>query len=462
MGRLLSVSTANSGFNYTSYDPLGRITGSTQTTSGQSYPFSYQYNLAGALTGETYPSGRLIASGYDGANRAAWLQGSAGGQGTNYIGNQADSTTWTHYWPHGGIYYFLRGNGVWHAASYNSRLQQTESYESLNNVNNPAQMLWVSCPNWGVNANTSLYDICPHAAATNDNGNLQSYVEFNGGPGYSSFLSFNESFGYDNLNRLAAVNDKDVNSNPLWAQSFGYDAFGNMWESTSGLPVVSSRPSSQSVYDTNNRLTTARYDGTGNQTTIPNAPGATQSYDAENRISQVTGSGTTSYGYDGNGRRVTKSSASGSTVYVYDAGGQLAAEYSTIANTSPCTTCYLGTDHLGTTRLVTDKSGLVVARHDYTPFGEEIPAGTADRDGHWGAFGDTVNQKFTGKERDSESGLDYFGARYYGSALGRFTSPDWSANPEPVPYANLADPQTLNLYTYAGDNPLRARDPDGH
>ena len=70
--------------------------------------------------------------------------------------------------------------------------------------------------------------------------------------------------------------------------------------------------------------------------------------------------------------------------------------------------------------------------------------------------------QFTGKERDSESGLDYFGARYYGSALGRFTSPDWSAKTEPVPYAKLDNPQTLNLYAYVGNNPLGRPDLDGH
>ena len=70
--------------------------------------------------------------------------------------------------------------------------------------------------------------------------------------------------------------------------------------------------------------------------------------------------------------------------------------------------------------------------------------------------------RFTGKERDSESGLDYFGARYYGSALGRFTSPDWSENPEPVPFGRLDEPQTLNLYSYGLNNPLRNTDPDGH
>jgi RHS repeat-associated protein len=69
---------------------------------------------------------------------------------------------------------------------------------------------------------------------------------------------------------------------------------------------------------------------------------------------------------------------------------------------------------------------------------------------------------FTGKERDSESGLDYFGARYFSADQGRFTTPDWSETPQPVPYADLKDPQTLNLYTYVRNNPLSRTDPDGH
>ncbi|MGO9735796.1 RHS repeat-associated core domain-containing protein [Mycobacterium sp.] len=68
----------------------------------------------------------------------------------------------------------------------------------------------------------------------------------------------------------------------------------------------------------------------------------------------------------------------------------------------------------------------------------------------------------TGKERDAETGLDYFGARYFSSAQGRFTSPDWSAVPEPIPYGDLSDPQTLNLYSYVRNNPLSRADLDGH
>lgn len=69
---------------------------------------------------------------------------------------------------------------------------------------------------------------------------------------------------------------------------------------------------------------------------------------------------------------------------------------------------------------------------------------------------------FTGKERDSESGNDYFGARYYASSMGRWLSPDWSAKVEPVPYSKLDDPQTLNLYAYVTNNPLTRADADGH
>ena len=68
----------------------------------------------------------------------------------------------------------------------------------------------------------------------------------------------------------------------------------------------------------------------------------------------------------------------------------------------------------------------------------------------------------TGKERDAESGNDYFLARYYNSDTGRFLSPDWSAKYEPVPYAKFDNPQTLNLYVYVSNNPLSRNDADGH
>jgi len=70
--------------------------------------------------------------------------------------------------------------------------------------------------------------------------------------------------------------------------------------------------------------------------------------------------------------------------------------------------------------------------------------------------------KFTGKERDTESGLDNFGARYFASTMGRFMSPDWAARPTTVPYAVFGDPQSLNLYNYVRNDPVSRVDPDGH
>jgi RHS repeat-associated protein len=70
--------------------------------------------------------------------------------------------------------------------------------------------------------------------------------------------------------------------------------------------------------------------------------------------------------------------------------------------------------------------------------------------------------KLTGKERDAESNLDEFGARYYASSLGRFMTPDWATKPIDVPYANFGNPQSLNLYSYVVNNPLTLIDDDGH
>ncbi|HEY6253860.1 MAG TPA: RHS repeat-associated core domain-containing protein [Candidatus Angelobacter sp.] len=76
--------------------------------------------------------------------------------------------------------------------------------------------------------------------------------------------------------------------------------------------------------------------------------------------------------------------------------------------------------------------------------------------------GDPNHYKFDGKELDAETGLYNFGARYYSPALGRYMSPDWSARPTTVPYADLSNPQTLNLYTFGRNNPTSIPDSDGH
>ena len=123
-------------------------------------------------------------------------------------------------------------------------------------------------------------------------------------------------------------------------------------------------------------------------------------------------------------------------------------------------------DPLGTKRVVANILGEPDEMCTSLPFGNDLSnprsvscqmeSNTLD------TFSDPSEHHFTGKERDTESGLDYFGARYMASSMGRFMSPDWSVKAEPVPYAKLDNPQTLNLYAYVGNNPLSRFDPDGH
>jgi RHS repeat-associated protein len=112
---------------------------------------------------------------------------------------------------------------------------------------------------------------------------------------------------------------------------------------------------------------------------------------------------------------------------------------------------YYSADQVGSSILLTDSAGWPVSSDTYYPFGQE-PTPSADGN----------HYKFTGQERDSESGLDYFGARYYGSSMGRFMSPDWAPKATPIPFATLDNPQSLNLYSYVGNNPLSRLDADGH
>jgi RHS repeat-associated protein len=115
-------------------------------------------------------------------------------------------------------------------------------------------------------------------------------------------------------------------------------------------------------------------------------------------------------------------------------------------------TRYAHTDAIGSVRAFTDEAGNLAERHDYLPFGEEW-CGTAV----CGSVTPGQPKRFSGKERDVETGLDYFGARYMRANLGRFTSVD----PGQKTAENLIDPQLWNRYAYVRNNPVRYVDPDG-
>lgn len=217
--------------------------------------------------------------------------------------------------------------------------------------------------------------------------------------------------------------------------------------------------------NTQNQLNTCfGYDAAGNM--ISNGTN-TYTYDDENRI---TAAGGMFYVYDGDGERVAKCAVStcavgtegtfywkgeaGNTLVESDVAGNFNYEYiffngQRVARRDLSTNNvhYYFSDHLGSSAVVADDDGNVQNESDYSPYGEEM------------IITDTLspqNYKFTGKERDSESGLDTFGFRYYGSSLGRFMKPDDGSGQQ------WQDPQTLNLYSYVRNSPLSNIDPDGH
>jgi RHS repeat-associated protein len=240
----------------------------------------------------------------------------------------------------------------------------------------------------------------------------------------------------------------------------------------------------------------------------------TRAYDAENRMTSETQARSYVagvYTYNADGQRVRRKVAVAGqpaveTWQVYGFDGELLAEYAKQgAATAPQKEYgyrngqllltaepkdgnpnlqWLVTDQLGTPRMIFDKTGSLagVKRHDYLPFGEEIFADTGGRTTTMGYTppgnnaADGARQKFTSKERDTETGLDYFLARFYSSPQGRFTSPDeFKGGPDELyvlgsgdqqrqalPYAEITQPESLNKYSYTYNNPLRFVDSDGH
>ena len=435
VGRLTQVTSSASTTNYSKYSALGDILSSSQITGGNPYPFAYTYNLANAMKTMTQPSSRTFTWTYDTANRATKLAGAPSGGGTT---NYASSIA---YASQGPISQFTLGNGLVENRSYDPYRQQPTGV-TLGTAANPTSFL-----NLGFAYCTGAP---PPASCTTNNGNLQSQT--------IATPNVTQTYGYDAYNRLNSAAEK-AGSSTVWSETFNYDIYGNRWvPSSSGISLSALTVTSDAYNTLTNRLTSGNfgYDTAGNETTI--SPFSV-TYDVENRqtgFSSIS-NGTATYTYDGDGRRVTKTAGGVTTTYVYDAKGDLASEYSTQPPPPPCLTCYVTTDHLGSTRVVTDENAVVTARHDFLPFGEELTTSNRTAALGYGAY-DNVMHKYTGQERDLEGpGLDFFHARYFHDAQGRFTSPD----PDDGNEIHIVSPQRWDMYAYTLGNPLAYTDPDG-
>jgi RHS repeat-associated protein len=304
----------------------------------------------------------------------------------------------------------------------------------------------------GVAINSGLCSLNKYT--TGNNGNLFQVLDQ-----VNSNLS--AAFLYDPLNRISQANTLTAGTD-CWAEAYTIDAWGNLTNraGVSGYNGCSTEGLNASA-NTNNQLSILTYDNAGNVTNDGN--GNQPTYDAENRISVDAG---VTYYYDADGMRTEKSSG---TKYWPGPGGEVLAETDLDGNINEeyiyfdgariarvdrpsGTVHYYFSDHLGSASVITDALGNVEQRDYYFPYG-----GIAYSSGS-----DPNHYKFTGKERDTESNLDNFGARYYTSNIGRFMTPDWAARATAVPYAVFGDPQTLNLYTYVENAPVNRADADGH
>ena len=461
IGRLASVANSVSTTTYGSYDQLGRVTASSQSTVGQLYGFSnYSYNLAGGLKSMTYPSGSIVATSYDQAGRVTGVIGTMGSVNTTY----ASGAT---YAAHGAIQQvnLNPAGSLIETTSYGPDLQpyqaSTGSVLTLKTYRCTGQT--ISC-------------------STNNGNILEQWINVPGTPG----MNLIQEYSYDRLNRVVGGAEESGTASftvpssscggfgGTWCQLFAYDdGAGN--DNTGNRRLVDQAgvglaPWAVSNFNTtNNQISDSGwgYDPARNITTAPG--NQTIAYDAEahqvvfcaagpSPCPNAAGAGRTLYGYDGLGQRVLRTNPDTTqTVFVYDANGHMAAEYTTQTPSPPiCATCFVSVDYLGSTRLLTDSSGLVQERHDYLPFGGEIPAPSGSPRLTVGNYVATasVRELFTGKERDAETGLDWFERRYFSGAQGRFTSPDPLGG-------HIEDPQSLNRYVYARNNPLRYTDSTG-
>jgi len=295
---------------------------------------------------------------------------------------------------------------------------------------------------------------------------------------------------YDSLNRILSGQSSGAGSTS-WGDTYVIDAWGNL----TNMNPISGKALGQNFQaapaSVQNQLNGFCNDAAGNlvlNTPCPTPPFTpSYYYDAENRLVWTSGY---RYIYDGDGQRVEKCQAatattacltSGTTGTLYwrgtgsdtlaetDLGGIQQEEYiffsgQRIARRDISSTGgtaglhYYFSDHLGTHGVVetlTTSGGVSCDQDiDFYPYGgEENDYCTTPVPQH---------HKFTGKERDTESGLDNFGARYHASSLGRFMTPDWAEKPIDVPYANFGNPQSLNLYSYVQNNPTTVGDADGH
>jgi RHS repeat-associated protein len=468
-GRLYAVSNSQATTTYNAYDAMGNATSVSKTIAGDPvvYTTRYMYDLSGKITRTIYPDGHQVSNAYYAGT--GLLEAVSGSDSVEYA-------RLSNYEPSGKIGLIEYANGVFTEYRY-----EPESTRLIAIVTSKAG------PTIDLQNKTYAYT---HA------GDIQSISD--------TVNNITYTYAYDRLHRLI----QESNTAALDPIRYTYNAIGNLTAKAVGDTTLAYAYDEWHVHAVKNISFngvgyTYSYDENGNMIQAPDFTNRQQvatrsiTYNADNmplRIhyengkpqplesrstsrssnssksrSNVTAvaacwidtlsdqgdvSWTVDFYYDGEGVRVKKHVLGGSQTYYIGAHFEIKDGVATkyifagslrIAMIKGAAVNYFHKDHLGSSTVMTDSDGELIESTEFMPFG-------AARE-HSGP--NVSDYKFTDQEFDAESGLYNFNARLYDPLIGRFITPDSIVQ---APY----DPQTLNRYSYARNNPLIYVDPSGH
>ncbi|MFZ0817295.1 MAG: RHS repeat-associated core domain-containing protein [Candidatus Sulfotelmatobacter sp.] len=456
---------------YYAYDLVGNLLSKTDRKGNT---IQYLYDTLYRLTQKTYPDTTNVEYAYDLANKVLQVNDPTGTYGFAYdnMGRLISTTT---------NYTFLPGPTFTNSYTYDAASNRTSltapdgsistyGYDSLNRLNGLANS-WAGSfgfgydalsrrtqltrPN-GVNTNYS-YDSVSHLLSVLH----QAGVNTLDGASYTYDPAGNRTAKTNDLNGLTSNYTYDplyeltqVTQGGSTTETYSYDAVGNRL-SSSGMPTYSYNSSNELTSNSSGSYT---YDANGN--TLSDPSGKSYSWDFENRLTQAvvpgTGGGTTTFKYDPFGRRIQKSGPLGTTNYLYDGyndaeevdnSGNILARYTTtraldeqFSELRSSTTSYYQQDGVGSVTSLSSPAGVLASSYTFDSFGRLAASS-----------GNLINPfGFTGRDLDSEMGLNYYRTRYFDPNSGRFMSED-----------KIGFAGGINFYAYAENRPVLLTDPLG-
>lgn len=493
-GRISSV-TDQSGQEVRYYDQLGNVNQTMRTMATQSksipnptYTMKYTYDALGRMINMTYPDNEQVTYSYDAGGKVYKAQGARNGTTTTYVQNivynELDQRQ-----------YITFGNNVTTSYFYYPDTKRLENVDSSSSQLSPPLVFQKM---------TYTYDLAGNVMTLANGIGIPTPVTPNTviapGPNFQSFT-------YDDLYQMTGATGFyqgcacGCGNSRSYTLTLQYDQLGNIQKKTQTDTILQpSGASTQQAATTYNNTytynttgkphapsaiggeTNILYDPDGNmKSTAGNfGPARTFTWNEDDRLSSEVDSGfTNSYVYDAAGNRTTKRRTSIETWYVnpfYVVKGyttetkhimvgddRVASEMATLPSYTNPTTAGSGTvfyyhpDHLQSTNFTTGSDGSLLQHDEYIATGEVWFQEAKNADSR-----NTQPWLFNAKELD-ETGLYAFGKRYYNPKFSQWASPD----PEMPQFVTtdmaggVFEPRNLSAYSYAGNNPVELRDPNG-